>query len=318
MHETGDERGIDQRPIGREPVVWGDLTRSWVWPMLLRTPAMALAPGRLLLGIAGGAAWWIVSALWHDSSGFADGFVGGMPSSLFPRSPVSAVTLSAVLFWVIVLVPLSAVGIGIARSAILRVSSEAYLGLSASVLFAARAWKAWLGAVAIQGVVMLVVVGAAALLWKIGIAVFADAGYLVSIIAGILWLALFACQTMIVPAIAAERTDAMDALQRAGAYLVARTLRWLLYFAIVLGMALLAAGVVLLAWWAGVSGLNWDRETNPTLQLAGMAMRLLVTGVAVSYWYTASGVIYLLMRRIVDRQDIREIWVEPTPSAPRS
>ena len=282
--------------------------------MLLRTPAMSLAPERLLLGIAGGAAWWIVSALWYERSGFTS----GAPFSLLPRSPVSSVTLSAVLFWVIVLVPLSAVGIGIARSAILRVSSEAYLGLRGSVLFAVHSWKAWLGAVVIQGVVMLVVVGAAALLWKTGMAVFADAGYLVSIIAGILWLALVACQTMIVPAIAAERTDAMDAIQRAGAYLVARTLRWLLYFAIVSGMAFLAAGVVLSASWAGVSGLNWDRESNPTLQLAGMAMRLLVTGVAVSYWYTASGVIYLLMRRVVDRQDIREIWIESTPSAPRS
>lgn len=318
MHEAGDERGDGQRPIGREPVVWGDVTRSWVWPLLLRVPAMSLSPERLLLGIAGGAVWWIVSALWHERSGFASGFVGGVPSSLLPRSPVSSVTLSAVLFWIIVLVPLSAVGVGIARSAILRVSSEAYLGLRRSALFAARAWKAWLGAVAIQGVVLLVVVGAAALLWKIGIAVFVDAGYIVGILAGILWLALFACQTMIAPAIAAERTDAMDALQRAGAYLVARTLRWLLYFAVVWGMALLALGIVFTAWWWGVSGLNWDRETNPTLQLAGMAMRLLATGVVVSYWYTASGVIYLLMRRVVDRQDIREIWTDRAPTAPRS
>lgn len=298
--------------------MWGDVTRSWVWPLLLRVPAMSLAPGRLLLGIAGGAVWWVVSALWHERSGFASGFVGGLPSSLLPRSPVSSVTLSAVLFWIIVLIPLSAVGVGIARSAILRVSSEAYLGLRGSVLFAARAWKAWLGVVAIQGVVMLVVVGAAALLWKTGIAVFADAGYFVGILAGILWLALFACQTMIVSAIAAERTDAMDALQRAGAYLVARTLRWLLYFAIVWGMALLAAAIALSAWLVGISGLDWDRETDLTLQLSGMAMRLLVTGIAVSYWYTASGVIYLLMRRVVDRQDIREIWTDRAPTASRS
>lgn len=294
--------------------MWGDVTRSWVWPLLLRVPAMSLAPGRLLLGIAGGAVWWVVSALWHDSSGFTS----GAPLSLLPRSPVSSVTLSAVLFWIIVLIPLSAVGVGIARSAILRVSSEAYLGLRGSVLFAARAWKAWLGVVAIQGVVMLVVVGAAALLWKTGIAVFADAGYFVGILAGILWLALFACQTMIVSAIAAERTDAMDALQRAGAYLVARTLRWLLYFAIVWGMALLAAAIALSAWLVGISGLGWHRETDLTLQLSGMAMRLLVTGIAVSYWYTASGVIYLLMRRIVDRQDIREIWTDRAPTASRS
>lgn len=149
--------------------------------------------------------------------------------------------------------------------------------------------------------------------------------------------------SLLVPAVAVENCDPGDAMQRAFAYVVNRPLHLLWYFFIaliglVLGYLVVAfiASVMLnitaesfgalnnhpaIAAAGGFSILDLTRETHPVFfetwhaaaagwltHLWEVVIACLVFGYIFVYYYSASTVIYLLMRRAADGQDIEEIW----------
>jgi len=256
------------------------------------------------------------------------------------------------LVLLIALLVLTLGGGAIARMAICEIAGEVSLTFGEGFGFAVPRWKQLLLSVA--GPLLLI----AAL--SIGLRVFgflllAPAG--VNVVGGLLYglflLAGFALAlsgaalllggSMLVPAIAAEATDWFDAIQRAYAYVLGRTLRLLVYAATLLALGAAAYGAA--SWLIGAT-INWTAElatgwraadaapiagnvpypsfADPNLgqdlegsralstKLIGVWERLAVAVLAafcVSYFFCASSVLYLLCRRVNDEQDMTEIWM---------
>lgn len=184
------------------------------------------------------------------------------------------------------------------------------------------------------------------------------------LLAGIVLLALIIGKQLLVPAVAVEGTDAIDAVSRAYSYIF-RPGRLLLYWAIVLVQGVVCVGV---AWvvavfvlgltsaatgaWTGDNGRAVTRGETPmvikttepeptpadadpdvldrvvaeprvTIEPAGTTWTLtgrlvnlwqgvvvlLVAGYAVSFYFSASTLVYLAVRRINDGQDMHDLWV---------
>jgi hypothetical protein len=152
---------------------------------------------------------------------------------------------------------------------------------------------------------------------------------------------------MLVPAVACEGTDAIDAAQRCFAYALARPLRLALYLAVVVVQgvlltlviaALLNAAVQACAWvataWADPAAREYLRDaalrtaeaTSDTPGSRVLAGRLiafwsglpaaLLAALGVSYWFSSGTVLYLAMRQVCDGQDIGELWTPGPPPAP--
>ncbi len=291
--------------------MWEDLTRNWGWPLLLRTGLMCLAPERLVLGVLGGALVLVLTRFIGDWRYEEGGPLDLSPAqvSFFGIDP-GRLTLPGAAYWSIMLLVLTPVGVAIGRSAIVRISCEARLGTRGSVLFVVQTWKAWLGAVVLQSSLLLVMSGMTALLWLNNSALLGNLAYLLAGLTGIFWVVLLVLQSMVPAAIAAERSDAVDALQRSGAYLFAGFLRLVVYLLIVGVVAALLIWFFQTGWMIGEGALPPGRRSVPVFDLAEGVLRLIGSGVVISYSYTAGGMVYLLMRRAVDQQDMREVWVE--------
>jgi hypothetical protein len=153
----------------------------------------------------------------------------------------------------------------------------------------------------------------------------------------------FVCHPMLIPAVACESCSGPDAMQRGYAYAVTRPLHLVWYWLIgLIGLALgflvvsLIAAVMLnvtaamfgqlhsnaaLAG-AGVDGLFQFDQAAPVLPSANWHVRwaasiigfwktlviCLVAAYVLSYYFSASTIGYLLMRRVSDGQEIEEIW----------
>lgn len=134
---------------------------------------------------------------------------------------------------------------------------------------------------------------------------------------------------LMVPAIACEGADAIEAMQRAYAYVPARPIRYALYALITLAVGMLAIAVAV----AVASGITsfamaatsaWVKEpprlllypltpaANPTEQVFKLWIGLplaIAAAYAFSVLFTGCTVIYLILRRVVDGQTITDIWV---------
>jgi hypothetical protein len=146
---------------------------------------------------------------------------------------------------------------------------------------------------------------------------------------------------LMLAAIACDGADAADAVQRAWAYLLSRPIQLLAaaLAAVALGLVLVGvvgwiveASVAAMQGWAGawsdrageiatgadiraeVSGAEPDSEggtARAASWLAGMwieAARAAVVALAVSYFFTAATLIYLLVRQSCDGQDYTDLW----------
>lgn len=362
------------------PIVLADLASQLIWPRLLRVPAAALWPSRLLLGVIGAALAGLMGSLntlWSDRPGIGpalERIVGGGlgsavtravaldgdaaarevvralvtgPADLAVAYPVSLPLLGLAMLGAIV-----AVGTGIARS----VAEEGATGFRPS---AARmlGWSVarWPSAFAAVAVPMVALALGVVLLRSLGWLGFALPG--VNVLGAVLLpvgvalgLAMVALAVglglggiMVVPARAAEDSDAIDALQRALAYVVARPLRLAKYLAIALGAAALALGVarglIVGAWdltiGQGGAWLSDSREAALTgiappaedgtpgtlggtprvahwfVNLWGGVPVVLISGYAISLFFTAGTRVYLAMRELCDGQDPSEIQGAP-------
>lgn len=134
---------------------------------------------------------------------------------------------------------------------------------------------------------------------------------------------------LMIPAIACEGADAIEAMQRAYAYVPARPIRYALYVLLTLAVGMLAIAVAVaiasgITSFAMVATGAWVKEpprllmyplTPPANATEWMlklwiGLPLAIAGAyAFSVLFTGCTVIYLVLRRVVDGQTITDIWV---------
>jgi hypothetical protein len=255
------------------------------------------------------------------------------------------VGLGALVCWVMAALWSLAVwaffGGAISRIAAVQLASDEQVGWGAALRWAASKWLSYFGAplFPLAGVVLLVLpllVGGwimyfnwglllAGLLWPLAL--------VAGLIMALLLLGLIFGWPLMWATISVEGTDTFDALSRAYAYVFQRPLRYLLYAILAAILGLLgwllvenfAAGVIWLSLWGASWGTGAARygdiltgtDLGP-LGGAGAALmafwagliKLLALGYFYGYFWTASTLIYYLLRRDVDATEMDEVFLE--------
>jgi len=327
------------RPHG--PVTFDELTAGLIWPKLFRALPMSLQPTRLLLGtITALVLWGVYLAV---SAVFGEAFRNfiATPSSSGPFNGGILLTgdlwratgqywdnaiATAMGRWytflpsVIILAVVASVLTGaLVRNAAVDAAASLSMGLVESLKFALTRWLAFAFAPAIPLLFIFVLAALIALttvlldISGVGVidAILAAPTMLLSLVAVLLSVGFLFGHSMLAPAVACECTDSADAVQRVYAYILGRPGRLLLY-------SLVSIAVGKIAWWALASILTYTLETpfilgnaragSPTRERWIAVATVLSYGWFISYYSCAGTLLYLLMRRVNDQQDIREIW----------
>ena len=376
---TSPDQAETPLPIPAPPVVLiRDLTEQLVWPRLLRTPAAALWPSRLVLGILAALLIGVVgglSRLWSNAPSFGEAVTQGQaeawgrvlaaalalsptgvgagvraaqidqPADLLGRYPVSTPVLGAAM-----LVVLGAFGgaiarsVGVERATRRRPSAASVLGWSVARLGSTAPAVAW--PLLAVGLLLVVLRGLGWLGFSLG-GVDVVAAALAPVL-GLLGIALLALVlglglggAMVVPARMVEDSDAIDAVQRALAYTLARPLRLAVFAGVTIGagalglaaMELVVGGGWSLAMEQAQAWLSAERRASlampeaplvaapagdaghaasPTiaarvLQFWGAVPSVVVAGYGISVFFTGATGVYLAMRRVCDGQDEGEV-----------
>lgn len=354
----------------RAPVTLAELTAGLVWPTLLRIPAMAVQPARLLLGAAIVVLLALVARLFDggckvlnvaDFAGpllesIGRGF-GAFAEALFEVRPVAAVGLlyEGVIAQPVAMLhdrPFSAAALlllgvpvwtggggALCRMVAVDIAGHVNLSLREALGFALRrawtlSWSLLLPLVALGALALFMAV-AGWLLLNLPVVELLGAllygGFLLlGLLVTLIFVGFALGQALLVPAVAAESTDSVDAFQRAYAYVLGRPARLALY-----GAAALSIGVVVYAIGGAIVGgverltadlsMAWlsDARANELLGATGaeesfaallirrwnQALGLLLAGFGVSLYFSASTIVYMLCRRVNDEQDLREVWM---------
>jgi hypothetical protein len=153
-------------------------------------------------------------------------------------------------------------------------------------------------------------------------------------------IAFLVGKPLLIPAVACEGADAIDSIQRAYAYVYGRPLRLAWYAAVLVLQAIIVIFIARTIAWcltqftghaagslAGEAGNNLlmaldspDTETAQKFGSGGAAavslLRLwmivvwgLVAAYALSFYFCASTLLYLALRRVSDGQDMHELWL---------
>lgn len=370
------------QPPRRQPAPGlDDLAASLLWPILLRSGALALRPARLCTAAVLLVLVTLVVRipdLWLDEPGPAsvvatralvasgdirEGTVELAPAkimdgvaNLLARTPAAvaqrfpwstaAITLPILLIW-------GVLGAAISRSAAREVSLRDRGPWTADLAFGLSKWHSAalikLGPILALGACWGLVACVGWLLSfqvvQIGVGVLYPLGLMLALACVVLGLCLLGSMHMLIPAIACEGTDAIDALQRCVAYALAKPLRLIAYAAILIAQAVVLT--IVLHWivegaiavcadaataWVAQPGADvfrsaaagadpapegWSPRT--TAVLVGFWSSLLRLGVGaflVSFWFCGGTVQFLLMRRVCDGQDVEELWTPVPPMAP--
>lgn len=351
-----------------------DLASSLLWPLLLRAGALALRPARLCTAAVLLVLVTLVVRLpdlWLDEPGPAgviatravvasgdiregtmqlspskvmEGVVNMLartPASVAERFPWStaAITLPALLLW-------GVLGTAISRSAAREVSLRDRGPWTADLAFGLSKWHS-------AALIKLGPILAFCLCWalvacvgwllsfhvaQIGVGVVYPAVLLLSLVCVVVGLCLLGSMHMLIPAVAVEGTDAIDAMQRCIAYALARPLRLIAYGAILIAQAVVLTLVIhwiiegaisvcanaATAWVAEPGGEAFRRAAagegpppeawSPKAAAALIAfwsslLRLGIGAFLVSFWFCGGTVQFLLMRRVCDGQDVEELWI---------
>lgn len=237
----------------------------------------------------------------------------------------------------------SLLGTAIARIAVVKLGREDHTDLSDAIDFARGRSASVVGALLLPvfGVAVLAVpISVLGLLMKLGIG---------TLLAGLLWpfvlavngimammlLGLLFGWPLINAAVAAEGTDAFDAISRSYAYTFQRPLRYLAYVLIASGVGLLgwllvwgfSEAVIALGYWSASWGLGQGRTAaivgaaDTTSALTGMSRfgagliglwvgvaRAIASGFGYSYFWVACSGVYLLLRQDVDSTEWDQIY----------
>lgn len=363
--------------MANRTVTLSDLTQDLLWPRLLRTPSLALAPGRLVLSLLAVvliALAMKIPNLWMSTDWQAtatsvttattpspapganlmapQAFLDAAWSRWF-EAPVALVsqhpwaTMASLLPAVLVI---GVLGGAVSRSASVETASGIRPSMTSSLGFALSKWRSLGAALLGPPLIVLLIVG---LLAATGWVLFSLAGikllgallYPLLLLGGLMVVLLVMGYAlgwpMLAPAVMSEGSDGLDSLQRVYAYVIARPLRLVVYLLILL---------VLLGFSAGVFDFVMTKMVTVTARsasawLSSGAAQVLTentplrgsfsdrgAGWLVGFWVTivkvvtaayvfsfiASGgsVLYLLMRRVCDGQDVGEVWMPEAPRTP--
>lgn len=359
------------RGAWRSPVILDDLTADLIWPRLLKAGSLSLRPSRLflaffyLIGVAAmvaiagsldgvegnalalaGEEWLVhLTSLINSCASMDATGIGRALTGIFVRTAwdlLAAHPVIAVVFLPLLLIWTTLMGGAISRMIAMDFAQGVGLSWPEGLGYAIGRWSSFAGSV----------LGPLALMYAVLLAM-AVGGWamfnvpILNILGGALWvlfligaavvavimLAMTLGGPMLVPAVACEGTDAIDAVQHAYSYVFAKPLRLLVYIAILAAqfflVALVVGAVVWLivniaqtaaATWVGAAGtrvIAGEAGLEGVDAAAGAAVRLwsaipilLGSAFAVSYFWSAATVLYLAMRRICDGQDISEVWVD--------
>jgi hypothetical protein len=156
---------------------------------------------------------------------------------------------------------------------------------------------------------------------------------LTGLVACVLMVGFVAGLAMLGPAVACDDADAFDAVQRAFAYVIARPLHLLAYYLVLLAQGVVAFALlqflvlmVLRLVDASAGGVTeggvepgWSVRASAWLIGLWKTVLLVITGSYVLSLFTCGGtMLYLVMRQLVDGQDVGELWVprEQLPGGP--
>jgi hypothetical protein len=360
------------RGVGAPGGLWADLT----WPKLLQAPRLALRPSRIglaliyLLGVAllaliadkidGDKGSLLGAFLTRERSKFvelidfaralnADGAANTL-YMMFVRLP--AALLHDAPWMVIIITPLltlwtALIGGAISRMAAcdhahgLRITWPEGLG------FAVGRWHSlWAAQFAPLLIIWVICLALAAVGWAFFsvpvLNVLAGLGWalvlIAALVASVMSIVYAVGQPMLVPAVAVESADAIDAIQHAHAFTFAKPARLVIYSLILLAQLAISIFVIeaVLQLTTNISQrttTNWleydtgqhviknlsvrppenfsstDRAARWLVRFWSAAPALLVSSFAVSLYWCASTMLYLAMRRVCDGQDTAEIWM---------
>jgi len=347
---------------------WEDL----LWPRVLAAAALGLRPGRIGLAFFGmilvmGIAW--VGGKIDGWMGFTTGVMpslsatpDGGPTLLFnwfvgiPVACIKGWPATTVL-GVFVILPMWLVVVGaISRMTAVEFARGEFITWTEALSFSLARMRSFVGAilgpVVIIWVIALILAAAGWLLlhWP-WVNVLGGALYGIAIILGIaaslIGIAYIVGHGLLVPAVACEGSDAIDAIQRAYAYTLDRPVRLIVYttlsclglvFVMVVASAIVGGGIGIAylsaGTWAGPRGqemiLSGTSAAFPIPMFSGGAPETLEGSYARGAWLirlwtmipvygllaclvscgmSCTTVVYLAIRRICDGQDTAELWV---------
>ncbi len=357
--------------MGYEPRhgILAQVSSELLWPKLLRSVSLALRPERLFIAALTlvlmvlvlripGVEWWAGQA-WSDRvDSLGDvGWAGLGWHLLDPRTwfePLVLLVYNSAALWytswwtTLIVGPVALFILGLGGCMISRIAAcDVAQGIS---LGWPEAWKfstdrsgsilfALLAPLALVLLVWLALAAAGFALFSVAwINVLGGVLYVFFILAALLAVVVLAVYLigfpLIIPAVACEGADGIDALARAYPYVFGRPLRYLLYVVILVILGHLALGVAdLLAsfvvYFAREAAMTWtgepadqvisaiaaegatssERAAARMVKFWGELVRVVIVAFALSYFFCASTVLYLLMRRVCDGQDAGEIWM---------
>ncbi len=359
------------------PLTFDDLVADLVWPRLLRAGHLALRPSRLGMGLVfvvgllllsimadrldgdigrnvlGTSLWTVIVDLVEMARGSeSDGSrIGRETFAVLASTPAYLARTSPwVAFFVLPLMALwtAICGGAMCRSAACEFAQGVGIEWPKAVGFALARWWALVGA--LVGPLLLawaLMIGMAVAGWALfslpvvnllGAAVwplFLLGGLVVSIV----MLAYLVGWPMLLPSVACEGTDAVDAVQHAYSFVLARPLRLAVYLLILVAQFVVLMAIVGGALWLAINvaqkcGMEWSgprgadalghmpehvvRSVDEKAQwplvrgvvnLWTVVPVLLPLAFAASFVWCGSTILYLAMRRVVDGQDVHEVWM---------
>jgi len=379
-----DPRDSPPLPRASQPgVSWSDLTDSLTWPRLLAAPRLARRPANIVLGML--AVVCIIAAdrlpaLWNPSGGGALSAYALLAAEhlralaagvlkldahaaadalgqLFFKIPgglIKAAPFSTAFTFAFGIIGVSLFTGAICRGVALIIGGERPRSPLTMLRFAATRWLSLAAAPLVP--IMLFYAAALATMsvgWVglslSGVQVIGGAAFFVELLlalfAVLMVICIFIGGPLLLPAVACEGTDAIDAGQRVLSYAWGRPDRLLVYLLILIARGVISVGLFILV--AKLTSLialaaatlwlpegiaadirqgfasdplsGWSRRATVSLVHFWVNVPMVIAaGYAMSYVCASGTLAYLAMRRLVDGQDMGEVWIEPAAPATRA
>lgn len=268
--------------------------------------------------------------------------VAGQIHKLFIKGPWELLSTGAT-WWMVFIVPvfltaLSVLAGAIARSAACEFAADVRIGMGKSLGFAMKNFMSLFFAYAAPILVIWFICGAMAgvgwLMFHASVpamifSIFYFMFLLFALLVAVVAIAYFVGAIMLAPAIACEGTDAYDAVQRAYAYVFSKPFKLLWYAFVIVIAGVIATSLVTMVTELvvriaeTVSGskahtVNAEgaarpvfprRSSNWTIEFWEEVVRSVVTAFVICYTMCAGTILYLLMRKQADGQEMEEIWM---------
>lgn len=351
-----------------------DLLDDLLWPKLFRAAPLALQPGRIglaLFTLAVAGLIGIANTWWSDAPSFFELIAATLnaPPVRTPGAIANPITDAlaraghlvtehplALLFQGVPILAALAIGTAaIARMVAVEFSAGVTMSWTEALGFVLSRWPSALGAAfgapLLIGLIALALAALGFIFLQLpGLDILGAIGFIVvlllALLGAALTLGLLLGHSMLVPALACEGTDAIDALQRVYAYVLAKPGR-LVAYSLVLGAILaVTAGATLAiagatdflarnatgAWLGDAASTILhphaiDASAEPPAATRSIASRIinvwlgLVWMIAVSSifatYVSGSTILYLIMRQASDGQDWGELWFPEHAAAGR-